>query len=824
MIDKYDFAEIESKWQADWLKNGFYKAPSKVQADEKSYVLDMIAYTSGSMHVGHVRTYTICDVIARYKKRQGYKLLHPVGWDAFGLPADMAAVKHGIHPADWTEKNIIRWREDFLRLGMPYDWDAEITTCQPDYYKWTQWLFLELLERDLAYRKYANGNWCPGCNTVLANEQVIDGKCERCDSIVKQKPLNQWFFRITEYGDKLLEGLDRLDGWPEKVKAMQRNWIGRSEGAELLFPVKNGGDQKIKVFTTRADTVYGATYMLLSPEHPLLLELIKDTDSGSSAAEFIQRISRTDRLDREAADAEKEGAFTGRYAINPFTGEDIPIWTANYVLMDYGTGAIMAVPAHDQRDLDFARKYGLPVRVVVQSDAEKTSALPEAYTGSGRMVNSGMFDGMVNDEAAEAIVEHAQAKGIGGIAISYHLRDWCISRQRYWGAPIPIVHCDKCGMMPASDLPVELPKNVELTGTGPSPLSLVDDFVNIPCPKCGEAAKRDTDTLDTFVCSSWYFLRFASPHYAEGPFDAEAVKKWLPVDQYFGGIEHAILHLMYARFFTKALFDVGLVDFDEPFTNLFTPGMVTKDGRKMSKSRGNVVDVSDMLSKYGADTLRLFVLFAGPPERDLVWSDKGVEGMHRFLNRLWRLTLTLPPEAPSRVDGNISDLRRQIHRAIRKITRDIERMHSNTAISAAIELLNAAYAQESVTADVVEAVETIILLLAPFAPHITEELWRRRGNSDSVHYQPWPEFDAEIAKQEEATIVIQVNGKVRDRMVVPMGMTEDEARNAALGSDRIKQWIEGKEIKRVVVVPDKLVNIVIKNEEDGSWLNKKTST
>ena len=813
MVEEYAFEKIEGKWQDYWVDNGFYKAPSEVSKEEKRYVLDMFAYTSGSMHVGHARTYSICDVIARYRKRQGYELLHPMGWDAFGLPADMAAVKRGIHPADWTKDNIARWRKHFTRLGMTYDWDAEITTCQPDYYRWTQWLFLKFFERGLAYRKYADGNWCSDCQTVLANEQVVGGRCERCDSIVEKKPLDQWFFRITDYADRLLEGLDRLDGWPEKVKVMQRNWIGRSEGAELLFPIKDGDGRSIEVFTTRADTVYGATYMILSPEHPLLLDLVRGTTPEDSVNAFVQRMKRADRFDRESAETEKEGMFTGRYAVNPFTGEDIPIWTANYVLMDYGTGAIMAVPAHDQRDLDFARKYELPVRVVIQPPGSELDGqhMTEAYTGIGRMVNSGAFDGLPNDEAAEAMTREAQAKGTGRKAVSFHLRDWCISRQRYWGTPIPIVHCDECGMVPADELPVELPRDVKLTGKGPSPLSLVEDFVNVPCPRCGGSARRDTDTMDTFVDSSWYFLRFADPHYTEATFNEEAVKRWLPVDQYVGGVEHAILHLMYARFFTKVLFDMGMVDFDEPFTNLFTPGMVTKDGRKISKSRDDGVEVDDMLNKYGADTLRLFVLFAGPPERDLEWSDRGVEGMHRFIKRLWRLSVALPSDAEKGVDGEVSELRRRMHRTIRKVTEDIERIHFNTAISAIIELLNAAYTEENEPADVADVVDTIVLLLAPFAPHVTEELWHRQGHSGSVHHQPWPGFDAEMASREEVTVVVQINGRLRDRMVVPAGMAEDEIRELALDSERIKQRLANREISRIVVVPDKLVNIVVHN-------------
>ena len=815
MIEKYDFGKIEKKWQDHWLENGFYKAPSEVNEGEKFYALDMFAYTSGSMHIGHARTYTMGDVIARYKKRQGYRILHPMGWDAFGLPADMAAVKHGINPADWTEDNIARWKQQFTRLGMPFDWNAEVITCQPDYYRWTQWLFLKFFERGLAYRKYADGNWCPSCQTVLANEQVVDGKCERCDSIVEKKLLNQWFLKITDYADRLLEGLDGLDGWSNRVKLMQRNWIGRSEGSEFLFPIKNEGSEHINIFTTRADTVYGATYIILSPEHPMLINLIKGTAFEGSVSKFVERMSKTDRFEREDAEAEKEGVFTGRYAVNPFTGKDIPIWTANYILMDYGTGAIMAVPAHDQRDSDFARKYKLPVKMVIQPPNAEPGSQPfsmtEAYTGNGCMINSGIFDGLTNDEAAKAIIQYAQKNDIGKKAVSYHLRDWCVSRQRYWGTPIPIIHCDKCGMVPATELPVELPQNVELTGKGPSPLSMVEDFINVTCPTCGRPARRDTDTLDTFVCSSWYFLRFASPHYTKAPFDAKAVRKWLPVDQYFGGIEHAILHLMYARFFTKVLFDMNLVTFDEPFINLFTPGMVTKDGRKMSKSKDDGVEVDEILGEYGTDTLRLFVLFAGSLEKDLEWNNKGLEGMHRFLKRLWHLSLTLPSVPPIRVDENIKkrELRRHIHRTIKKVTEDIELIHFNTAISAVIELLNAAYAKGNDADDVIDAVETIILLIAPFAPHITEELWHRIGHSDSIHHQPLPEFDAEITKSEETTVVIQINGKLRDRMIVPTGIAVDEVKRMALARKRIKRLLEGKKISQIIVIQDRLINVVI---------------
>ncbi|MBD3184292.1 leucine--tRNA ligase [Candidatus Poribacteria bacterium] len=806
---KYDFAGIESKWQKIWSEKGFYRKPDNANESEKFYALDMFAYTSGSMHMGHARTYTMGDVVARYKKRQGYKLLHPMGWDAFGLPADMAAVKHNVDPAEWTEQNMAKWRGQFTRLGMPFDWSEEIVTCYPEYYRWTQWLFLKFFERDLVYRKYAYGNWCPSCNTVLANEQVIAGKCERCDSTVEQKPLDQWFFKITDYADRLLEGLDRLEGWPEKVKIMQRNWIGKSEGTKLLFPVK---DKTIEVFTTRPDTVYGATYLILSPEHPMLKELVRGTEYEDKVINFAQKMIQTDRIERESEEAEKEGIFTGTYAINPFTGEDIPVWIANYVLMDYGTGAIMAVPAHDQRDFEFARKYDLPIRLVIQPQYSSLdeNLMKEAYAEEGVMTNSGQFNDLNSTDALDAIIKYAESKGIGERAVSYRLRDWCVSRQRYWGTPIPIIHCEKCGMIPASRLPVELPPDVEITGMGPSPLALVDDFVNVDCPECGGKARRDTDTLDTFVCSSWYFLRFASPKHTTSPFDEKAVKTWLPVDQYFGGVEHAILHLLYARFFTKVLYDMNMIDFDEPFANLFTPGMVTKDGQKMSKSKGNVVEVDEAIKQYGADTLRLFVLFAGPPERDLEWDDGGIEGMNRFLKRLWRMAFDMVDNEVIQTDSDA--LKRQIHRTIKKVTEDIDRIHYNTAISSIIELMNSVYTHDKIDNAALEAVETIILLLSPFAPYITEELWQVIGHNDSVHEQPWSDYDPEMTTEKVITVVIQVNGKVRDRIKVPAGTSEEELKRLAQKSDRVRRWIDDKKIQRIIVIPDKLVNVVVDNQ------------
>ncbi|NLW44399.1 MAG: leucine--tRNA ligase [Syntrophomonadaceae bacterium] len=821
---RYDFRRIEAKWQRYWEENGFYiveEDPYK----PKYYNLEMFPYPSGALHMGHVRNYAIGDVVARFKSMQGFNVLHPMGWDAFGLPAENAAIKHGIPPAKWTYANIDNMRQQLKSLGISYDWNREVTTCSPDYYKFTQWLFLQLYHMGLAYKREAAVNWCPSCATVLANEQVVDGACERCETAVEKKNLEQWFFKITDYAERLLNDLDRLTGWPDKVKTMQRNWIGRSEGCEFSFTVKGSGE-KIPVFTTRPDTVFGVTYMVLAPEHPLVNTLVAGTEYEAKVREFVEKMKNLSEQARTSAEAEKLGVFTGRYAINPVNGEEVPIWLANYVLMDYGTGAIMAVPAHDQRDFEFAKKYNLEIRVVIQNPENELpldGSLTEAYVGDGVMVNSGKFNGLSAKEGQSAVIKFMEANKIGRGAVNYRLRDWLISRQRYWGAPIPIVYCDECGIVPVpfEDLPVILPEDVEFRPTGESPLKYVDEFVKTECPSCGKPARRETDTMDTFVCSSWYFMRFASPHAANRPFLKPAVDYWMPVDQYIGGVEHAILHLMYARFFTKVLYDAGMLSCEEPFTNLLTQGMVLKDGAKMSKSKGNVVSPEDTIEKYGADTTRLFILFASPPERDLEWSEQGVEGCHRFLNRVWRLVVDLAKwqketsNAVSVLSTSDRDLRYKVHYTIHKVTEDIEkRFNFNTAISAIMELVNAMYQYRDSMGNkmnpqvVKEALDSLILLLAPFAPHIAEELWEGTGHQGSVHRQPWPTWDEAALERSEMEIVIQVNGKVRDRIRVPVDITKEDLEELAL--TQVKKSIGKKHVVRVITVPRKLVNIVVK--------------
>lgn len=824
MESRYDFRRIEAKWQRYWEENGFYiveEDPYK----PKYYNLEMFPYPSGALHMGHVRNYAIGDVVARFKSMQGFNVLHPMGWDAFGLPAENAAIKHGIPPAKWTYANIDNMRQQLKSLGISYDWNREVTTCSPDYYKFTQWLFLQLYHMGLAYKREAAVNWCPSCATVLANEQVVDGACERCETAVEKKNLEQWFFKITDYAERLLNDLDRLTGWPDKVKTMQRNWIGRSEGCEFSFTVKGSGE-KIPVFTTRPDTVFGVTYMVLAPEHPLVNTLVAGTEYEAKVREFVEKMKNLSEQARTSAEAEKLGVFTGRYAINPVNGEEVPIWLANYVLMDYGTGAIMAVPAHDQRDFEFAKKYNLEIRVVIQNPENELpldGSLTEAYVGDGVMVNSGKFNGLSAKEGQSAVIKFMEANKIGRGAVNYRLRDWLISRQRYWGAPIPIVYCDECGIVPVpfEDLPVILPEDVEFRPTGESPLKYVDEFVKTECPSCGKPARRETDTMDTFVCSSWYFMRFASPHAANRPFLKPAVDYWMPVDQYIGGVEHAILHLMYARFFTKVLYDAGMLSCEEPFTNLLTQGMVLKDGAKMSKSKGNVVSPEDTIEKYGADTTRLFILFASPPERDLEWSEQGVEGCHRFLNRVWRLVVDLAKwqketsNAVSVLSTSDRDLRYKVHYTIHKVTEDIEkRFNFNTAISAIMELVNAMYQYRDSMGNkmnpqvVKEALDSLILLLAPFAPHIAEELWEGTGHQGSVHRQPWPTWDEAALERSEMEIVIQVNGKVRDRIRVPVDITKEDLEELAL--TQVKKSIGKKHVVRVITVPRKLVNIVVK--------------
>ncbi|MGB9919319.1 MAG: leucine--tRNA ligase [Moorellales bacterium] len=825
MEDRYDFRRLEAKWQKAWAEQNLYRVEEGGERP-KYYLLEMFPYPSGNLHMGHVRNYSIGDVVARYKTMRGYNVLHPMGWDAFGLPAENAAIQHGIHPAVWTQNNIDNMRRQLKALGFSYDWEREVTTCLPEYYRWTQWLFLQLYKHGLAYRKKAAVNWCPSCQTVLANEQVVGGRCERCDTPVEKRDLEQWFFRITAYAERLLEGLGRLTGWPEKVKVMQENWIGKSYGVEVRFTGPEGED--LTVFTTRPDTLYGVTYLVLAPEHPLVEKLVAGRPQEQAVRDFAWRVRQMSAVDRTAADLVKEGLFTGAYARHPLSGEAVPIWVANYVLPEYGTGAVMGVPAHDQRDFEFARTYGLPVRVVIRPpEGELDEAgLTQAYEEDGIMVNSGPFTGLPNREGIERIADHLENSGLGRRTVNYRLRDWLISRQRYWGAPIPMLYCSRCGIVPVpeEDLPVLLPYEVEFKPTGESPLKSCQDFLNTTCPQCGGPARRESDTMDTFVCSSWYFLRYASPKSRERAFLPDKVNYWMPVDQYIGGVEHAILHLMYARFFTKVLYDLGLVAVDEPFTNLLTQGMVLKDGSKMSKSKGNVVSPEDIIARYGADTARLFILFAAPPEKDLEWSDAGVEGCHRFLNRVWRLVNSLLPalgsaaEAGPPENGADRELWRLVHRTVKRVTEDIEeRFNFNTAISAIMELVNGLYryrddlpATEQNPALLRLAVERLVLLLAPFAPHLAEELWHRLGYEESVHRQAWPEYDPQALVAEEVEVVVQVNGKVRDRLRLPAGLDQEEARRFALAQEKVQQWLAGKEVAKVVWVPDKLINLVVR--------------
>ncbi|SHM61606.1 leucyl-tRNA synthetase [Caldanaerovirga acetigignens] len=817
-MSSYDFKKIEAKWQKRWEEQKLYKTvedPNK----PKYYCLEMFPYPSGKLHMGHVRNYSIGDVVARFKRMKGYNVLHPMGWDAFGLPAENAAIKHGIHPAKWTWDNIANMRKQLKQLGISYDWDREIATCHPGYYKWTQWFFLKLYERGLAYRKKSYVNWCPSCSTVLANEQVVNGRCERCGAEVGKKNLEQWFFKITEYADELLEDLKRLPGWPEKVKIMQENWIGRSEGVEVYFTAEKTG-RRIPVFTTRPDTIFGVSYLVMAPEHPMVDELVDGTPYEKEVREFQKKMEKLSEIVRTSTEIEKEGIFIGAYAINPINGEKVPIWIANYVLLDYGTGAVMGVPAHDQRDFEFAKKYGLPIKVVINPPGNELSAgdMTEAYTEEGILVNSGAFSGMNSNEAIKAIAEFMEEKGLGKKTVNYKLRDWLISRQRYWGAPIPIIYCEKCGIVPVpeEELPVLLPDDVEFNPKGTSPLLECEEFLNTTCPKCKGPARRETDTMDTFMCSSWYYYRFTDPRNEEKPFDREKLEYWMPVDQYIGGVEHAILHLMYSRFFNKVMRDAGLVHVDEPFTNLLTQGMVLKDGAKMSKSLGNIVSPEDIIEKYGADTARLFILFASPPEKDLEWSDQGVEGCYRFLQRVWRLVEELLPkvDAPSGNEQVDREVKRLVHRTIKKVTEDIEeRFNFNTAISAIMEMVNGLNSckEKAVSGKVIEeAVESLLLLLAPFAPHITEELWERMGNKTSIHLMSWPEADELAMVEEEVEMVIQVNGKVRAKMLVPAEIAEEEMKEAALKHEKISSIIEGKTVEKIITVPHKLVNIVVK--------------
>ncbi|MEA4923733.1 MAG: leucine--tRNA ligase [Syntrophomonadaceae bacterium] len=825
MERSYDFKVIEPKWQKVWEENAFFKVAEN-PAQPKYYNLEMFPYPSGNLHMGHVRNYAIGDVIARFKTMNGFNVLHPMGWDSFGLPAENAAIKHGHHPAQWTYANIENMKVQLKTLGISYDWDREVATCKPDYYKFTQWMFLKLYENGLAYKKSAAVNWCPSCQTVLANEQVVEGACERCETVVEKRQLAQWFFKITDYAQRLLDDLALLPGWPEKVKTMQRNWIGRSEGCQFDLAIE-GSDEILTVFTTRADTVFGVTYMVLAPEHPLVEKISSGTSQEKAVQEFKHRMQFLSDVARTSTDTEKEGVFTGAYAINPMTGEKIPIWIANYVLMDYGTGAIMAVPAHDERDFEFARKYNLPVKVVIKAEESPADGdtMQEAYTGDGVMVNSPGYEGLSISEGQKQIIAYMKSRGIGHGTINFRLRDWLISRQRYWGAPIPMVYCDDCGLVPVpyEQLPVLLPEDVEFKPSGESPLNYVESFYKTTCPCCGQPARRETDTMDTFVCSSWYFDRYCDPHNGITPFNKEAVDYWMPVDQYIGGVEHAILHLMYARFFTKFLHDINMLSCDEPFTNLLTQGMVLKDGSKMSKSKGNVVSPEEIINTYGADTARLFILFASPPERDLEWSDQGVEGSFRFLNRVWRLVTGCAEDIQDvRLPKNFGELepaarklRFKTHATIKKVSEDIqERFNFNTAISAIMELTNMLYAyqdQDEQDLPVLkEAIDTLMVLLSPFSPHICEELWHICGHADSICHQAWPRYDEAALVQDEVEIAVQISGKVRDRLTVPAGIAKAELEKMALEQTRIQDLINGRTVVKVVVVPGKLVNIVVK--------------
>jgi leucyl-tRNA synthetase len=810
----YDPQQLEMKWMERWRDAALYRAdtdPSK----PKYYVLEMLPYPSGTLHMGHLRNYTIGDALARYKWMRGFNVLHPMGWDAFGLPAENAAIERGLHPRDWTLGNIAEMKRTLERYAFSYDWSREISTCEPEYYRWNQWFFLKMYERGLAYRKKAWVNWCPQCATVLANEQVQDGVCWRHKSTpVEQRELEQWFLRITAYAEQLLEDIRQLEGhWPERVLTMQRNWIGRSEGAEIVFRLDDG--RPIPIFTTRVDTIFGATCVLLAPEHPLSAELTP----AEARAQLKAMIDA--RARRDLAETEKEGIFTARYAINPYNHERLPIWIANFVLMEYGTGAIMAVPAHDQRDFEFCRKYGIEIRPVIRPVGEPladASAMQEAFVEDGIVERSGEFSGLASAEARRRMTEKAEREGFGKAAVTYRLKDWGISRQRYWGTPIPMIHCPDCGIVPVpeSDLPVVLPLNVQITGRGRSPLENVPEFINVACPRCKGPARRESDTMDTFVDSSWYFYRYCDPHNDRLPYDPEIIAYWFPIDQYIGGIEHAILHLIYSRFFCKVMRDLGLIRHDEPVRRLFTQGMVLKDGAAMSKSRGNVVGADDLASRYGADTGRLFVLFAAPPEKELEWQDTGVEGMHRFLARTYRFVTRNVDRVRSNEAGDPEADRRalrKLHQTVRKITQDFEvRWHFNTSIAALMELLNELHALEARLSAAVlrEALEKITLMLAPFVPYLAEELWEELGRQGPVFKQPWPEYDEELAREEEVEVVVQVNGRVRSHIRVPLGAPREELERLALQDDKIRSFVEGKQIVRVIVVPDKLVNVVVR--------------
>ena len=792
----YNPREAEKKWREKWEREGFHKTASG-SGGKPFYILEMFPYPSGRIHMGHVRNYTIGDVIARYKRARGFDVLHPIGWDAFGLPAENAAIQNGVSPAEWTKTNIAQMREQLQKLGFSYDWSREIATCDPSYYKWEQWLFARMLEKGLAYRKKTFVNWDPKDKTVLANEQVINGKGWRSGAPVERREIEQWFLRISDYADELLDGLGSLERWPDSVKTMQSNWIGRSTGVEVEFEIE--GAEPVRVFTTRPDTVMGVSCVVVAPEHPVAASAaLRD---GKVAA-FVREAGSLPVTEAGLEAAEKKGVALGVSARHPVSGEDVPVWTANFVLMSYGSGAVMCVPAHDRRDFDFAVKYGIAVKQVVFPPEGDFDISSGAYTGGGVLKNSGPFDGLSSAGAFESVADFLEGKGRGGRATNYRLRDWGISRQRYWGAPVPVIHCAGCGAVPVpdEDLPVCLPEDVKFSpGEIPS-LASLESFVSAPCPRCGADAKRDTDTMDTFVESSWYFLRYASPDFEGGMFDPEAARRWLPVNQYVGGVEHAILHLLYSRFFVRAMRDLGLCDFDEPFSALLTQGMVTKDGAKMSKSLGNTVDPDEMIEKYGADAVRLFILFAAPAEKSLDWNEKGIEGMSRFLRRLWNFALA------ARDGGAGRGMEAEIHRTIKKVAEDIERFHFNTAIAALMELLNAA---EKSSAPARETACVIMRLISPMAPHFAEEAWEMLGNDKSIFLEQWPRWEPSLIRSETVEVIFQINGKLRSQARLPAGAAKEEMENAALADEKVKSRTEGRQIKKIIVVPDKLVNIVV---------------
>lgn len=825
---KYDFKKIENKWQKTWKEENTFKTIDDF-SKEKYYVLEMFPYPSGKLHMGHVRNYSIGDAIARIKKMQGFNVLHPMGFDSFGLPAENAAIKNNVEPSEWTEKNTKEMEEQLDKLGFSYDWNREVSTCRPDYYRWMQWIFIQFYKKGLAYKKENPVNWCPSCKTVLANEQVVNGECERCKSTVGKKNLSQWYLKITDYADELLQDLDKLKDWPDKVKTMQKNWIGKSIGAEISFDIVDF-DKKLNVFTTRADTVFGVTYMVISPEHPFVKELIKGRPEEEAALDYIEEVSHKNDIERSSTVGEKTGVFIGRYAVNPITGKEIPIFISDYVLMGYGTGAIMAVPAHDQRDFDFAKKFNLDIVPVVEpndSDIDVNN-LSESFEAEGKMINSAEFNGLNNREAIEKIIDYITKKGIGKKTINYRLRDWLISRQRYWGTPIPMINCPKCGWVPEKEenLPILLPKDVKFTGKGESPLATSKDFANCKCPACGGEAKRELDTMDTFLDSSWYFLRYCDPHNDNMPFSKEKTDYWMSVDQYIGGVEHAILHLLYSRFFQKVFKDLGLVSNDEPFKRLLTQGMVNKDGKKMSKSIGNVVSPDEIINKYGADTARLFILFAAPPEKELDWSDEGVEGSYRFLNRVYRLAMETVERSSSEQNNaekqienekNNSDdkeLLLMMNAAIKKVTEDAGgRFNFNTAISSIMELVNECYRYKELDNAridfLVEAVKNVIILLYPFAPHIAEEMWEA-FDSGRLEEQQWPSYDESALIRDEVEIVVQINGKIKEKLMVDSNLDKKGLEDFVMSNENVINHIDGKNVIKVIPIPGRLVNIVVK--------------